>query len=314
MIRIPTVFILGAGSSDPYGLPTGEALTRDVAKTITYLVNSVDEQTKLKQSKINMDMKALETMGSHLKNCGGVSIDEWLSRNGGYLSYGRLLIAKEINKRENARFKVGDNNWYEDLWANYLLPDCQRSADLRANKVAFITFNYDRSLEHYLYQMAMNMFSGEREHDIAEAIDSLTIVHVHGSVGRLPWQSNPENLYVREYNEAHHWGVAENSASMIRIISEIDGNTQEYERARRLLTNAQRIYFIGFGYHSENLSRLCPTMGLVTTSNVWGSAYKLNGRERERLESPHNPFGIKIYLGNNNLDAVGFLKQHVPPF
>ena len=46
------------------------------------------------------------------------------------------------------------------------------------------------------------------------------------------------------------------AAKCIRIISEAESEGTELELSRRVLDDAERIYFWGFGYHPENMKRL----------------------------------------------------------
>ena len=51
--------------------------------------------------------------------------------------------------------------------------------------VAFITFNYDRTLEHFLIHMLMNAFSIDHRRACA-IVARTTIFHSYGSIGTLP--------------------------------------------------------------------------------------------------------------------------------
>lgn len=314
MINELTVFVLGAGASAPYSLPTGHELTARVVNSIAYIAQNEHEKALLRRVQID-DFPFLFKMGDYLKRAKGMSIDSWLELNSLYREYGRILIAKEINKSENS-VSVIERDWYSDLWANYLSPQCKTASDLRNCKAYFITFNYDRSLEHYLFEMACATFSDEDVSQIADIVCSIPIVHLHGRVGYLPWQPTHEKTFVRQYEVSHEWEDAVNGASMIKIISDAGDETQEYKTARHWLIKAKRIYFLGFGYHDENLQRLRSDSDKekIQTQNIWGSSKGLNHRERGRLESENNLLGIKINLGAEHLDVIDFLKTCVPRY
>ncbi len=68
------------------------------------------------------------------------------------------------------------------------------------NKVRFITFNYDRLLEHFLYDTAKNFFSpSERELASLKSALSKNIIHVYGRLGFLPWENDAKNDAKNEY-------------------------------------------------------------------------------------------------------------------
>ena len=46
------------------------------------------------------------------------------------------------------------------------------------------------------------------------------------------------------------------AAGDIRIVSDADAETEQFQTARTLLKQAERIYFLGFGFQSDNVRRL----------------------------------------------------------
>jgi hypothetical protein len=65
------------------------------------------------------------------------------------------------------------------------------------NRLSIVSFNYDRSLEHCLFESAKNRYcinhvgvDEAKEQRCKEKIGAIPIVHVYGSLGRLPWQKS----------------------------------------------------------------------------------------------------------------------------
>ena len=50
------------------------------------------------------------------------------------------------------------------------------------NKLSIVTFNYDRSLEHYLLNSLMTLHGKTRD-ECAQALKKIPIVHVYGQLG-----------------------------------------------------------------------------------------------------------------------------------
>lgn len=88
-----------------------------------------------------------------------LTIDSFLRDHHQFREIGRLMIAYVLLKCEkkisfskdyrNPEFDISDN-WYSHL-IHDIKSDCQSPDDILNNKVNFITFNYDISLEYYLF-------------------------------------------------------------------------------------------------------------------------------------------------------------------
>lgn len=59
--------------------------------------------------------------------------------------------------------------------------------DFAKNKVAFVTFNYDRCVEHFFFTSLKNSF-GRSDEETAAVAKRIGVVHLHGRLGHLPWQ------------------------------------------------------------------------------------------------------------------------------
>ncbi len=159
MITTPTVLVLGAGASYPYGFPTGVDLkrliceqfstTRAVASQLLGCLNP--EGTKFAPDEFSKFREAF------LKS-GQPSVDAFLERRPEFLDVGKLAIAfclMPFEKEENLYYpdpsRGGD--WYE-----YLSVKLNSSfEEFGQNKLSIITFNYDRSLEQYLLNSLINL-------------------------------------------------------------------------------------------------------------------------------------------------------------
>src|SRR5207244_3710863 len=60
---------------------------------------------------------------------------------------------------------------------------------LGSNPVSFITFNYDRSVEHFLYTSILKTYN-KGEESTAQQVRRISVVHLHGRLGRLPWEAD----------------------------------------------------------------------------------------------------------------------------
>ena len=100
-----------------------------------------------------------------------------------YLDVGKALIAAEliVCERETALFRRDGKSWYEYLFNELSTNFC----DFEKNQLSILTFNYDRSLEHYLLTSLQNSYDKSIE-ECAEKLSKIPIIHLHGDLGALP--------------------------------------------------------------------------------------------------------------------------------
>jgi hypothetical protein len=246
-----TVLVLGAGASAEYGFPTGEELLRRLTR------ESRDEtENKLLES-LGLLEKAKEFRKGLLYSA-TPSIDNYLSRKDeDDLRVGKLALAYELAKCEvhDPLMKLDiEDNWYRYLWHRMLVEWKTPESLVGANKISVITFNYDRSLEHFLTTVIANTFT--RPIPNATKIRRRlvrAILHVYGSLGYYV----PDDIAeARAYEPIKSVEKLEQAAAQIEIIPEARENSGKFEGARKLLAGADQIGFLGFGFDSTNVSRL----------------------------------------------------------
>ena len=127
--------------------------------------------------------------------------------------------------------------------------------DLPRNKIAFVTFNYDRSLEHYLATAFEHKYGKSREEALAMVVN-FPIVHVYGMLGPLDPKIEGHMPYgVGTRPEARYHAVAR-AASGLQVIAEGRDDSPALQRARELINAADALCFLGFGFDSTNVARL----------------------------------------------------------
>lgn len=240
-----TVLILGAGASQPYGLPLGWQL-RD-------MVIELAQHREIHELCDNLDFKPREY--SHftgaLATSGEKSVDAFLERVPGLTKIGKLGIAyclcsMEMPHRLFPPNQPKNDHWLESLWG-LIRQDSWRKQ--RALPLTIVTFNYDRLVEHYLATVMASTFSVRRQ-VIEEYVTSTLCVHVHGSLGRYRNDTFDSGINLSLSDSAVSGALG------IRIIHEEDAVTSEFEQARAKLKEAERIFLLGFGFHKTNLHRL----------------------------------------------------------
>lgn len=243
MITSPTVLVLGAGSSVHVGYPLGSQLISELCalRGTPALDNLPEGWTSTEASDFL----------TRLSRSGHYSIDAFLETVPEQVALGKFLIARQLKRREvvDSLFPPHSiGSWYQYL-LNVLLGE-GGMGHFQPDSLGIITFNYDRSLEAYLHHALQSRFSIPGD-EAAAVLAKLPIVHVHGILG-----SFPEVPYVASSDLEELLAISR----QIQIIHEIkdvsDGFCNGmFEQANTMLKAAERIFFLGFGFHSDNVRR-----------------------------------------------------------
>lgn len=224
------------------------------------------------------------------------SVDAFLERRPEFIEPGKVAMAFSLLKHErNDLFKLEDH-WYRFLW-NQLNSSFD---DFHTNQLSVITYNYDRSLEHFLFEAMLHTF-GRSEEECLKKMGAIRFVHLHGSLGSLPWQGAAN---VRKFGENLPSAEAlRQMASSMIVIHEGKDDSAEYAEAFRLMSEAKRIYFLGFGYGETNLKRL-GTERLDARKTIQGTALGLPKLGLQSLQRSQRG-RLRLLPG---LDCLAFLK------
>lgn len=289
MIDIPTVFILGAGASAPYGYPTGTQLRKKIISEFSekyYILLQKDPRVRKKflgshKEKANAFVDVFKTSGIE-------SIDKFLSLSPSFTDIGKIAITLTIFREEKTSDFYEETslidakqNWYKLLF-NHMTYELQKPSDFvnfRENRVAFITFNYDRSLEYYLYKSFLSAFHDKRE-EIKTSIEDcipFPIIHVYGKVDEIKWHGGSE------YKADFDLKTIEKLSQNIRVIGERTNDLKD--EIAKIISLHKRIFFLGFGYADENMDSM-GMPGLVNEEwNIYGTAKGMTNKEIDRVRS-----------------------------
>lgn len=306
MITEPTVFVLGAGASMPYGYPSGSELRDTICE---YLSSNESSQFKYLYE-LGCKAADIRKFRTALLYSGKPSVDAFLEYRPEFLEIGRTAIAQVLIPCEQmsklftrSPSKKNDDRWYEYFYQQLDAP----FENFDQNKVSIITFNYDRSLEHFLFTSLKHSY-GKTDEECASKLQNIPIVHVYGQLDYLPWQKDGG----RQYN--YHYVVDDllKSAKEIKIVHEdVDlQNDPAFTKANSVLNEAKQIYFLGFGYHPQNVERLnIPSSSVKTHA---GTAYDLEPAQQVLVKGLFALKDISITLSAKTMDTLLFLKTHVP--
>jgi len=294
MIQTPTVLVLGAGASVPYGFPSGKKLKKRI----------LDSGPKVHEDVGERDEGRFLEFQRTLRHSAQPSVDAFLEHRSELMDLGKALIAHQLIAHENTNALFKTEDWYQYLW--------QRMGtsfdEFDRNQLSIITFNYDRSLEHFLFTALVNSYrvSGE---DAAEKLKHIPIIHVYGQLGLLEWQGNDdEGANVRPYGHDRTIQAIRIAARGIQILTEGKDESDKFQQARDLVHRAKLVYFLGFGYNTTNMKRLqLPVHGSPNydaARYMAGSCYSLTEAERKIIEVNEG-----LRLGHISHTAHEFLRN-----
>lgn len=311
MINRRTVLILGAGASAPYGFPTGlqlkkEILQRDPEQIIKAAFEREGTPSYSPLWRYVIDKYGKRTFVKFfrsLKMSGKYSVDAFLEHRREFVDIGKALMAIELIKYENKDALYPENgNWYQFIY-NKLNASYE---EFHKNNIAVITFNYDRSFEYCLQTYIQNDYD-KTASEAAEALSSVPIIHLHGLLGDL---SENDGVGARVYSGITTPDTIDTCVDKIKIIfEEISEDDDEFNKARDLISEAEIVWFLGFGYDERNLIRLKIPQSLKRPQQVLGTTYNLAVGEIIGIRSLFNPYFREETVDmSGRLDVLSYLR------
>ena len=296
MFRERTVFVVGAGAGVPYGFPVGDELRRQIVALIRTQRNANPKPKKNfvghAMTIAQVDLDTMSAMATDLERAAPESIDALLESRPEYLDAGKLAIALALLPREadSKMFAPDGGDWIGHLAQRIF------AGGVGPSLASFVTFNYDRLLEHRLTLHVAAKLGVSLEEAWQKVGQSVEIIHIHGQLGeysprhepgKVPWGGA---INVSQQPEASK--LVYTAASGISLVNERHDETPSLRLAQGLIGNAKRVFFLGFGFDPSNVRRLSATLRdhISLGSPLYTSAYDLRAGEKvvvRRLLSEH---------------------------
>ena len=296
------VYIVGAGASAEAHLPTGDVLRQRIIALLTpihgdiharfdldihaALVDLTHENKDLNGNQpktprhIRAYIEAAERIQSGLPLA--ISIDNFLDSHRDddcVATVGKLSIAKAILDAERAsslfiqdehehstlNLRELEQTWYIPFFKlvteNCAVGDLPR----RFSQLTLLVFNYDRCIEHFLFYALRRHYPLSKQ-EAAELVTSIEIRHCYGSIGPLPWQDLHKGV---AFGGSLVSGKLIDSARAIRTFTEKSmAHAGRPNPIRAALVHADRIVFIGFGFHKLNMQLLSDCIDPAETAQL----------------------------------------------
>ncbi len=251
VIEKNTVLILGAGASVDYGFPTGRRLLFEICSDLSDDANLFNFLSR----SMGFPPEDIRRFRSALLSSQAPSVDLFLENRRDFERLGKNVIAAALLPHESLETFARPNNdtgWYEVLFGRMI-----QGGKFEDNKLSVITFNYDRSLEAFLW-FALRHLRGFQPEDALATVQRIRVVHAYGDLSECVWK--PQVIPGYSYGLAAERGSlapewVEEAAARIRIMHENE-DLDKIGQAVDMLTGAEEVIFLGFGFHEENIKRL----------------------------------------------------------
>jgi hypothetical protein len=240
------VLILGAGASQAYGFPLGVTLRDQVCRLLVTIPYSLIMQ------QLGFERAATSAFVKDLSRSGFPSVDAFLEARQRYLDIGKAAIALVLLPYEQPDHLFPPHVRHANHWYEYLINEMGVGTSAwKNNRLTVLTFNYDRSFEHY-FTSVIRQRAAVSERKAANLFKQVTIVHLHGQLGKHPGLGRNPVPYGVQLTPK----LILRAAKGIRVISEAGDSLSTFRRARRFLLDAKRVYFLGFGFAQVSIERL----------------------------------------------------------
>lgn len=327
------VFVIGAGASVDFGLPTGSTL-RELLTTSVYprfdikalrslsapakaaftgtssdssafgLLLKAREEIKLFKQRSIVEAEAFRV--AFLRS-GMSSIDRFLESNSNWVEHGKCAIASVLVPLQDKQLeaKTTASNWHSWLFERLL----RQRAAINEGRIGFITFNYDRLVHCGLYSMLRHGLQ-QSDDGTRATMAKIPIEHVYGYLdvdcdsllenGDI--ERNDDEIFINErYQRA---------AQSIHLIPETRvSGTDVYTRCQSMINKASVVVFLGFGFDRVNLERI-GALEIARSKRVYANCFGLEAAER-RLVGQLLTNSSALSLGDSNHDSLRFMKANL---
>lgn len=301
-----TLFIIGAGAGYDYNMPMGEDLIGEISRLVStsnhlkknggaasvldtalhHLENYEFSNMQSALSRIlgglvfsrSIDTLLTDTADETVSIVGKIAISQVLSereaRTEFFTKGGKLVSGVSTNAAPFGRMKDKTirDTWMPSFFRELRAGLTKDQFKKRLQNTAVITFNYDRLFEHFL-DVAIAQYDGLPLADAKKLRSELQIIHPYGMLA-------PLEVAICSINTQH---VA-NAPTYLKTYDE-NPNDNELIRIRSLVTAAQKIIFLGFGFHQQNMDLLGFPRPVSSKKSVdiFGTAMGLSSRKKERI-------------------------------
>jgi len=317
MFKSKTTFIVGAGASHEVGLPTGDTLKNKIADKLDISLDALgkyngagsrlifcalEEMAKRSNDRardIEYYLAVAQRISKAVRQWGSIDDYIYTQEDDELSKIAKFAIAEIILDEENTSllqleetrrkpdtivFKSLEDTWYHAFF-ELLVEGVRKSClDQLFVNINFISFNYDRTLEHYLFYALQNGYGVDAD-KAANVMKSLTILHPYGTVGKLEWQPN-DNSPVKFGQNKYVQPAAEN----IQTFTEQMSDSAAVKETHDLISQTEQLCFLGFSFLDANMGLLNPAATLKA-KRILATAHGISDSDCEVIKQTLGTLG-----------------------
>ncbi len=313
MFKDRTLVVLGAASSLDFEFPLGEELKKEIKNLLrrkTYYNKEYGQTVILKeladkafsallsrytgtQQYVDLSDDILKAVDIVRNGIGfASSIDNFLvlRSEANIVKCAKAAIAWNILRAESkARTRLGfsqnkspldvdvSNTWFQQFAEICFSDATARDLPDALSRVRVVSFNYDRCFEFFLQKAIMGLYSLPAN-DAGREATKLLVLHPYGSLGSA---FGAESL-VFGYSD----DLSRVDSEIVRIFDRIrtfGEGTEVQKQIGAFAEWAERIVFLGYGFHKQNNELFSVDPAKRTTLDVFGTAVKISKPAREAM-------------------------------
>jgi len=283
-------FIFGAGISLEYNYPLGRALKNEIVgvceKREMFASRPGGKVSDLSLLSYSFEENIIKEFSEKLRTSGKKTIDDFLRYHPKFNEIGKFCIALVLLESELQSELHQDDEKFYDYFFNSIYPNPKK---VDTNIFRFITYNYDLSLEKYLfdYLTGFNLKSEE----VIKKVSDLNITHLHGKLHELEYFDTSG----REYGEFEITDeLVAKCAKSIKIFTEANPGDLTFDSAHTKIFESDLVYFLGFGYDETNLENL-KVSDIIEQKNIRGNNVLFKGTSYNEPENRMNYINEKFF-------------------
>jgi hypothetical protein len=311
MITTPTVLVVGAGASIPYGFPSGHNMVSKVLDTLK--APNGDAWRILSNNGTEEEIsREIERFHERLAHTYPASVDDFLDDAQtsevevriATTAIATCLLGKDF--LPTLRDRELEDHWLGLLWQKM---KGRRINDFKSNRVHIVTYNYDLLIECFFQEVLAAQYRIAQDEALTLFQKVTHITHVHGDLGDLPCARG------RPYSNGRaSFSEVSAAAQHLSLLHMPDRTRHEkpYSKSYGLIGNATRLLFMGFGYHHENVRRLNIRHAWrpdFQEHTIAGSTFGLTDRELHTLREEFRSELDGLTFEGHRLKAHDFLRE-----
>jgi hypothetical protein len=314
LLKRKTLFVVGAGASEEFGLPLGYGLASQISQNLRFrfrdnqpsegdpaLYGALQTIANNNQNRMHELFKCCRRISDGLPLAKSIdsfinthahdadialiakfSIAQQISRAEGRSSLGSAILNKNFKEAVHG-FANMSPTWLTKFCEHMFAGHSHAQVESVFQGCSFICFNYDRVIQEFLRRSLMGYFLIDEQH-AANIVANIKILHPYGNIGTV-YPSSTQTGSVFHFGNSLQGHQIPERASKLRTFHEGMEDETIKQHIADLVSDAEVIVFLGFGYIRQNMQILAPQSVCKASKQIFGTAYKLSDSNTDDIRT-----------------------------